>query len=242
MKKLGTEGKGSLLLVLLFIGWFLFVNWQIGHHLISSNLKEGEKNSTKLKLHADKYLLSRLKKNNSNTWIKEKITSKKVFIMPPFSISSIRFHVDRAIFLKHLYRKLLKESLHKTVRKCNTVHLFSFFKYQDHSWTPNSAIFFKNMGCSEAFHATLLNALTRECNFWPLLFACSKLIVNFQSSQGAPEWAPVLLHLIKCRVISLNIHPKPRKRVKGHLLVICLNSQKKLAFSWVEVRDLCKLC
>lgn len=56
IKKLGTEGKGPILLVLLFIGRFL-----LGHHH-TNNLKEGEKNSTKFKIHANKHLLSRLKK------------------------------------------------------------------------------------------------------------------------------------------------------------------------------------
>lgn len=49
----------------------------------------------------------------------------EVFITPPFAN-----HVD---ILKHLHRKLLKKSLHRLVRKCNTVHLLFFFKYQDHS-------------------------------------------------------------------------------------------------------------
>lgn len=35
IKKLGTEGKGPILLVLLFIGRFLLVNWQTGHQHIN---------------------------------------------------------------------------------------------------------------------------------------------------------------------------------------------------------------
>lgn len=62
-----------------------------------------------------------------------------------------------------------------------------------------------------------------------MFFACSKLIVNFQSSQPVPDGAPVLLHLIQCKLISLNIHLQPSKRVKGHLLVVNLFKCTKAA-------------
>lgn len=85
------------------------------------------------------------------------------------------------------------------------------------------------MGCSDTFCPKLFSALTRKCDFWSMFFPCSKLIVNFQSSQGAPDWAPVLLHQMKCRLIPLNIHPKPTKRVKGHLFIINLFKFTKAA-------------